>query len=294
MKTLLAVDWGTTSLRGALLDAGGAVLAERSALRGILTVDPGQFRAVFNDLFGDWFARTGLALVCGMAGSRQGWLEAPYCSCPAGLQELAASLAWVERGRIGIVPGLVCERAGTPDVMRGEETQVAGALQLLGLQDAQLVLPGTHSKWVRAHERRIGSFATFMTGETFALLRHHSILAKGMPEQDGELDEGAFEQGLSQAREGPSLLQSAFTARTLGLFDRLPPQALPSYLSGLVIGEELRAQGTALAAEIVVVGGAELARRYRIALKAWGVRTVHTVGAEASWQGLALIARRLP
>jgi 2-dehydro-3-deoxygalactonokinase len=294
VKPLLAIDWGTSSLRGALLAEDGSVLQETSAARGILTVPAGGFRQVFDDTFGPWFAQARLALICGMAGSRQGWVEAPYAPCPAGLAELASGLAWIEPGRIAIVPGLVCERDGTPDVMRGEETQVFGALQLLGLRDAQLVLPGTHSKWVHAGAGRVESFATFMTGEVYALLRRQSILARGMPEEeDGELHEDAFEQGLQQARKSAGLLQSAFSARTLALFDRLPARALPSYLSGLVIGDELRAQGASLAPEIVVMANAALARRYAIALKAWGVRSVRTLGSEATWQGLRMVAHTL-
>lgn len=293
MKPLLAIDWGTSSLRGALLGKDGSVLEETSAPRGILTVPAGGFRQVFDETFGPWFTQARLALISGMAGSRQGWMEAPYARCPAGLAELASSLAWVEPGRIAIVPGLVCERDGTPDVMRGEETQVFGALQLLGLRDAQLVLPGTHSKWVHAEAGRVASFTTFMTGEIYALLRRQSILARGMPEDDGDLHEDAFVQGLQRARRSSSLLQTAFSARTLALFDRLPPHALPSYLSGLVIGDELRAQGAALAPEVIIMANAGLARRYTLALEAWGVRSVRTLGSEATWQGLRMVAQTL-
>ncbi|MBI5276667.1 MAG: 2-dehydro-3-deoxygalactonokinase [Burkholderiales bacterium] len=288
---LAAVDWGTSSLRGALLGDDGSVREERSLPRGILGVEPGGFPAVFASSFGDWMDAAPLALVCGMAGSRQGWMEAPYCSCPAGLQEIAGSLAWVQPGRIAIVPGLACDRDGTPDVMRGEETQVLGALDLLGLQDTQLVLPGTHSKWVRAVAGRIDGFATFMTGEVYGLLRRHSILARSMPEHEPPLDEEAFMRGLWHARQSAGLLQSAFSARTLSLFDRLAGEAAPSYLSGLVIGEELRAQGTTLAPGVVVVGDALLTRRYTMALKAWGVRHVRCVGSEAAWRGLWTLAR---
>ena len=286
---LLAVDWGTTSLRGALLDEQGNVLEERSFPRGILTVAPGKFREVFHERFGEWLARARLALVSGMAGSRQGWLEAPYCPCPASRDDLAQRLAWVEPDRIAIVPGMCCHHDGVPDVMRGEEVQVFGAMELLGVQDLTAVLPGTHSKWVRAHHGRLVSFATFMTGEFYALLRKHSILARTMPEDDGELDEDAFREGVRHARRSGNLLHSAFSGRTLALFDKLPPAALPSYLSGLVIGEEIgsyHAEGR----DVVVIGTPELARRYALALEA----PVRAFGAEATWRGLASIARSIP
>ncbi len=294
MKRLIAVDWGTSSLRGALLDGDGAVLDEVSAPAGILSVPPGGFADVFLAHFGRWQADTGApCLISGMAGSRQGWQEAPYCPCPAGFADIAAHLLWLEAGRIALVPGLSCEEGGVPDVMRGEETQVFGALDLLGLSDAQLVLPGTHSKWVQVSGGRVTGFRTFMTGELYALLREHSILARTLPEGDGELDADAFRRGLAHARECASLLHAAFSVRTLSLFDRLPAAARPSYLSGLVIGEELRAQTLAPRSQpVVVIGSPALAARYQLALEAQGVASA-TIGAQAGWRGLWAIARQL-
>jgi 2-dehydro-3-deoxygalactonokinase len=291
---LIALDWGTSSLRAALLGSQGQVLQERSLPRGILTVGPGEFPAVFNDACGDWMRqRGGPALLSGMVGSRQGWREAPYCPCPAGFDEIAARLAWVEPGRIAIVPGLSCETQGVPDVMRGEETQVFGALQLLGMAQGLFVLPGTHSKWVRVSRGRIEAFATFMTGEFYALLRRHSILVRTLPEADGEFDPQAFQQGVEHALRSGNLLRAAFSARTLSLFDRMPPAALPSYLSGLVIGEELRSQDLrALSGPVVVIGAPALTRRYELALQGLGVGVL-SVGSQASWRGLWAIARTL-
>lgn len=310
---LLALDWGTSSLRGALLDAQGAVLQERSFARGILSVPPGGFPAVLAELFGDWLPGESaqgaprLCLIAGMAGSQQGWLEAPYCPCPAGFAELSQRLAWIDGvkpGRIAIVPGLSCENAGCPDVMRGEETQVFGALQLLGLQDATCVLPGTHSKWVQVRGGRITGFATFMTGEVYALLRQHSILARTLPAQDGALDEAAFDDGVAHALQGASLLNTAFSTRTLALFKRREGPALASYLSGLVIGEELRAQPAPdatrangaspadSAAPLVLVGAPALTARYQRAL-AQRRLTARCIGSEATWRGLWALASTL-
>ena len=172
VRKQLAVDWGTSSLRGALLDPQGRVLEERTFARGILTVPPGGFPAVFETCFGDWTkAEDILCLIAGMAGSQQGWMQAPYCPCPAGFDEIASQLTWIQPGRIAIVPGLRCENNGMPDVMRGEVIQVFGALQLLAIHDALLVLPGTHSKWVNVQAGIIRNFSTFMTGEFYALLR---------------------------------------------------------------------------------------------------------------------------
>ncbi|HSV47127.1 MAG TPA: 2-dehydro-3-deoxygalactonokinase [Ramlibacter sp.] len=293
MRPLVAIDWGTSSLRGARLGAQGEVLEERASARGILTVAAGGFPAVLQESFGDWLADPAtLCLMSGMVGSRQGWREAPYCACPAGFADIAAALAWVEPGRIAIVPGLRCDQAGVPDVMRGEETQVFGALSLQGAQAGLFVLPGTHSKWVTVLAGRVEGFATFMTGEVYALLRQHSILARTMAEADGALDADAFVQGVRHARLTGNLLQAAFSARTLALFDRLGPAAAPSYLSGLLIGEELRSQVPAAGQPVTLIGSAALTQRYALALESLGVPS-QAFGAQAGWQGLWAIAAQL-
>jgi 2-dehydro-3-deoxygalactonokinase len=294
--TLVAVDWGTSSLRAALLGPAGEVLEERAFPRGILSVERGGFAPLFDTLFGDWMRPQGrLCLISGMAGSRQGWQEAPYCPCPTGFLELGRQLAWIEPSRIAIVPGLSLDKAGVPDVMRGEETQVFGALQLLGLADARLVLPGTHSKWVTVREHRITDFSTWMTGEFYALLRQHSILARMMPDMASEAphEAPAFGQGVTHALQGQGLLNTAFSTRTLALFNRMTTEQLPSYLSGLVIGEELKSQTLRTGDTVVVMGADLLTLRYEQALTQLGV-AVKRVGADATWRGLRAIADHLP
>jgi 2-dehydro-3-deoxygalactonokinase len=294
MKQLLAIDWGTSSLRGALLDSNGQVLQEHHTARGILSVAPGEFASVFEANFGQWMRAAGtFCLISGMAGSQQGWREAPYCACPAGFDEIAAQLTWMEAGRIALVPGLRCEHAGVADVMRGEETQVLGTLQLLDRQDGLLVLPGTHSKWVTVQAGRITQFTTAMTGEFYALLRQHSLLARSLPEQDGEIDWPAFDQGVALALRSPAgLLQTAFSVRTHALFGRMAGPALPSYLSGLVIGDELRAQRLPAGTQLLLVGADALTQRYERALAQRGV-SVLRAGPAATWRGLWALARTL-
>jgi 2-dehydro-3-deoxygalactonokinase len=292
VSRLLAVDWGSSSLRGALLDADGGALEERSFPRGILTVEAGGFPAVFDSCFGDWMTPGTLCLISGMAGSKQGWREAPYCACPAGFGAIAAALEWVEPGRIAIVPGLSIDKNGVPDVMRGEETQIFGALQLLGLNHARLVLPGTHSKWATVVDRKVTDFSTWMTGELYALLRRHSILARMLPDDEPALDTVAFDQGVAHALAGTGLLNTAFSTRTLSLFNRMATEALPSYLSGLVIGEELKSQRLPRGEPVVVMGAEALTARYELALNQLGV-PVQRVGAGATWRGLRAIADTL-
>ncbi len=290
---LLAVDWGTSSLRGALLDARGHALEERAFERGILTVPVGEFATVLQAHFADWLGAPGtICLISGMAGSRQGWVEAPYCACPAGFDEVAAQLSWIEPGCIAIVPGLRCEHDGVPDVMRGEEVQIFGAMALLGKDDGMFVLPGTHSKWARVQGGRVHSFRTHMTGEFYALLRTHSILARTL-DAAAPLDATAFIEGVRRSLKDPSpgLLHLAFGARTLALFERMSAAALSSYLSGLLIGDELRTQPRD--AEVVLIGSAALTERYALALAERGLRVAGVFGAEATWAGLHALAGRL-
>jgi 2-dehydro-3-deoxygalactonokinase len=296
LRPLIAVDWGTSSLRGARLGAAGQVLESRQFPRGIMTVAPGQFDAVFQECFGDWMQAQGaLCLISGMAGSQQGWQEAPYCPCPAGFEELTARLHWVQAGQLAIVPGLSClHDDGLPvpqhDVMRGEEIQIFGALALTGLRDVTVVLPGTHSKWAQVQQGRVTGFRSFMTGEVFALLSQHSILSRTLP-ADAPWHEDAFVQGVQLAQRTPSVLSSIFATRTLALFGSLPAAQHPSFLSGLLIGEELRAMARP-GSTVLLVGSALLTQRYAAALHSLGLGS-QSLGDEATWAGHAALAQQL-
>jgi 2-dehydro-3-deoxygalactonokinase len=285
---LIAVDWGTSSLRGARLDEAGRVLEEKSAPLGILNVPNGDFAGVFAAQFSEWMTPGTPSLVSGMAGSRQGWAEAPYVACPAGPDELARHLRWIDPGRIAIVPGLSDTRGDVPDVMRGEEVQIFGAMRLSGLADGLFVLPGTHSKWAVVQEGRVIGFRTFMTGEVYGLFARHSILARTL-DADAPLDATAFARGVARAANGEGLLHNAFGVRALALFDRLSPAESASYLSGLLIGEEIDRQEIPQGGEVIVIGASGLVERYALAL---GERraTVRSFGAEATWAGLRALA----
>ncbi len=269
---LVALDWGTSSLRAWLLGDDGAPLAEKSAPLGILKVPNGDFAAAFRATCGEWLTHALPAIASGMIGSRQGWVEAPYAACPAGFEAITRGLAWVEAGgaRLAIVPGVRCvDASGVPDVMRGEETQVFGALDAA---HGVFVLPGTHSKWVMVAGGRIEAFATYMTGELFAVLREHSILGRLMS-VDAAHAPAAFRRGWEATLSGEdALLHRLFGTRTLGLFGRLAPEEAPSYLSGLLIGDEVRAAARGLAGSTVtVIGDPVLCERYREALAGGGI-----------------------
>ncbi len=297
-RPLIAIDWGTSSLRGACFDVQGQQQDARQFPRGILTVPAGEFPAVFAQCFGDWLAQLpeALCLLSGMVGSRQGWQEAAYCPCPAGFAELGQHLLWLQAGRMAIVPGLSAQQHdglafAQHDVMRGEEVQIFGALALLGLHDATVVLPGTHSKWAQVEQGRVSGFRSFMTGEVYALLSQHSILSRTLP-ADAPFHEHTFADAVQLAQRSPSVLSSIFATRTLALFDTLPAEHHPSFLSGLLIGEELRAMRPAHDAELLLVGSSGLTSRYQVGLQTLGLQA-RCLGDEATWAGHLALARHL-
>lgn len=288
---MIAIDWGTSSFRAYRLGPDGTVQDKREAPLGILQLKGAHFAGALESQVGDWEAAgESTILMSGMIGSRQGWSEAPYVECPAGAAELAARLHPVEwRGKtLRIVPGLVDRSGGVPDVMRGEETQLLGVLPTLGAGRHTICLPGTHSKWVRIEDGRIAGFRTHMTGEVFAVLKQHSILGRLMTE--GADDEAAFNAGVARAGEAGGLLHHLFGTRTRGLFDELPSASLASYLSGLLIGHELAAEGSSGAVQIL--GSPHLARRYGQALQFLGRKAV-VLDPDAAVSGLFQIASTL-
>lgn len=270
---LIALDWGSTRLRAFLLDADGTVLATRQSEQGASTLSgEAAFVQAFAAITAEW--PTLPALACGMVGSQHGWREAPYAPCPADAAALAKHALKLDE-RISILPGLMHD-GGQPDVMRGEETQIVGALALHPELAAQscLVLPGTHSKWARVQAGRVTGFATHMTGELYALLRQHSVLARLMPADSASPPSSqAFLAGVDAARKDGALSHQLFAVRTLGLFKRLLPEQLPDYLSGLLIGHEIAHELAAGVPErLALVGDPALCERYALALGRFGIQ----------------------
>ena len=291
---MIAIDWGTSSLRGYLLDDAGKVLEQRRSDQGILAA-AGRFAEVLLELVGDW---PGDILLCGMIGSRNGWIELPYLPCPVDTPTLAQALQPHQDPRLPgrtlwFVPGVRNPlNASAPDVMRGEETQIVGLLPALGPGRHHLVLPGTHCKWVEVEDGRIIDFVTTMTGELFALLRQHSLLGRLMDAGDA-LDEAAFARGIERSGEPGGVGQHLFGVRALGLFEQLSSEAAPSYLSGLLIGHELRGRGLQRGAKVHLIGSPGLANRYRLALQMLGVASeLHAEALAASGLQQLLASRR--
>ncbi len=261
-----------------------------------MTVAADGFAEVLEAQLGDWIDDTPIVM-SGMIGSRQGWLEVPYAECPAGAAEIARGLrpiVWNAGRRRGwIAPGLSYRDAnGIPDVMRGEETQIIGALADLPEGEATICLPGTHSKWVRWRDGRIVAFATAMTGEVFAVLRRHSILGRLMSETDAGHDGTAFAAGLRRAAEKGGLLHHLFGARTRGLFDEVAEGALPSYLSGILIGHEIAALAPSEGV-VHLIGAPGLVALYREALAVRGCDS-RMLDSDCVARGLFLLASHLP
>jgi 2-dehydro-3-deoxygalactonokinase len=311
---LVALDWGTTSLRAYLFDAAGEVLATRVSTAGIMNLpvlaEDGGFDVAFDEACEVWLARAPSlpVLAAGMVGSAQGWVQAPYVETPASAEALVAGIVRVRTAggvTVCVVPG-VLEPGALPNVMRGEETQVFGALQGAHegassdvAQSALIGLPGTHAKWVVVEGGRIARFYTFMTGEVYAALTAHTILGRTM-KRPPEPDTQAFVRGIGVAREHgcAGLLATAFSARTLGLTGQLAADEQPDYLSGVLIGHELAGLEASLARRDValsactpqLIGADALCERYRLALEQFGctgARLVH----RATERGLWYIAR---
>jgi 2-dehydro-3-deoxygalactonokinase len=294
---LIAVDWGTSSFRAYLIDDKGGIADRRDVGRGILSVSDLDFAAVLRAETTTWRGDRSLPiLMSGMIGSRQGWHEAAYAACPAGLDHIASRLLRFDAddlGDVAIVPGLSAEARGVPDVMRGEETQLIGAMALQGKSEGIFVLPGTHAKWARIEAGRIAGFATYMTGEVFAALKDHTILGRLMATlPDAVETEQAFERGVragAEAGGAGSLLHRIFSARTLGLFDRLPAEAIADYLSGLLIGAEI-ADAVGEATDVTIIATAALAIRYERAGLVLGI-AMQRAPDDCAAAGLFEIAR---
>ena len=272
---LIGLDWGTTSCRAYLVGPDGAMLERIADGPGILKVENGVFGPWLDSMIGGWIATHGVVpvILSGMIGSRQGWKEAPYATCPAGADDIVKALARIDHDglAISLVPGLSTENEAMPDVMRGEETQIFGALALSGRDQGLFLLPGTHSKWAEVSGGRIVSFRTFMTGEVFGALKDHTILGRLM--RTGASDAEGFARGV---REGAALgsagalLNRLFATRSYGLMDRLADTALADYLSGLLVGAEVAEATRETKSAVTIIASPALAQRYGDALRLLG------------------------
>lgn len=275
---LIGVDWGSSNLRVFRMAEGGVMLGRRADGRGASTLAPGQFADVLTEVAADWLAEDLPVLVCGMAGARGRWLEAPYAPCPAGLADVANYVVRpVDAPEVRILPGVAVWRDGAlDDVMRGEETQLFG----LDAGFDRVIAPGTHSKWARMEGGRIVDFRTHMTGEVFAALGASPSFLGGT----AGTDDAAFEMGVYAGLEDGPLSQSLFSTRVGMLAGRVAPTGLQDYLSGLLIGAEIagEAREGGLQGRIALLGAPALVERYHSALSLAGLEDIVVADVEAA------------
>jgi 2-dehydro-3-deoxygalactonokinase len=288
----IAVDWGTTNRRAYAIEPDGQVSNEMEDDLGILSVAPGGFEALVDELR----VRLGNRpmLLAGMVGSNRGWREAPYVPAPATLDGLLQGLWWSDDRRCAIVPGVSYVSGDDADVMRGEEVQLFGAAEAGMIpRDGLVCHPGTHAKWAWMRGGAIEGFRTIMTGEMFNLLRQHSILSDAL-KTDANLGD-AFEAGVDHGLHHDDLLAELFSTRARHLLGRDGHGDRASYVSGLLIGQDVRL-GLRCAAEnsaVAVLGKPELTRLYATAIRRAGRGATESEGEAAFVAGARLIAERL-
>jgi 2-dehydro-3-deoxygalactonokinase len=292
----VAVDWGTSNLRAWGIGPCGDVIFSRTSDQGMSKLTPDAYPPVLGALLARNFPskrRQIDVLICGMAGARQGWMEAPYLDAPADLDTLVdravVPAAPDARFSARILPG-ICERAASQeDVMRGEETQLLGLGTLWPGFSGVVCMPGTHSKWVQLAGRRVERFTTAMPGELFEILRTHSVLRHSFagPMQGPHRDDG-FQAGLASGIEAPQKLSAMlFKVRASSLLSGRTPDWCAGFLSGLLIGSEIAAQRDWIGeTEIAIVGDAGLADLYARGFSTVGAQSRIVDGVEATLAGL--------
>ncbi len=291
----IAVDWGTSHLRAYAVDQAGAVKAVAGSEKGMGSLEPDQFESALIELIEPWLgAETMDIMACGMVGSRQGWVEAPYQTtpCPPLGEGFAKPMVKDSRLSIHIVPG-IRQLNPAPDVMRGEETQLAGALAKYPTFDGVLCLPGTHTKWVQVSAGEIVSFQTFMTGELFALLSQQSVLRHSVNSKDWDSD--AFDTAVSDTLSKPERLAARlFTLRAASLVADQSAATARAQLSGQLIGAELAAARPYwLGQPVILIGTPELNRLYAQALSLQAVDSQSEDGATMTLAGLTAARKML-
>ena len=287
---MIAVDWGTTNRRAYRLDPAGKCIEEFEDSKGVLAVPSGGFPdavAEIRERLGDL-----PLLLAGMIGSNRGWVEAPYVSCPAALEDIAGKLVWAEE-RAAIVPGVSYLSGDRADVMRGEEVQLLGGIASGEVPADGLVChPGTHNKWVRVDGGRIASFRTVMTGELFNLLKQHSILADliGGPVEVGD----SFRAGVRHGLDHDDLTADLFAVRARVLLGAGSREGAASYASGLLIGADVKV-GLEGGSEqpVVVMGRPDLCLLYSAALAEAGCGAIELDGEQSFLAGITRIAEMI-
>ncbi len=294
---MIAIDWGSSTFRAFLLGGDYEILARARTRDGVSVLGDKSYKQVLEKTCGKWLDATpNLSVIMGgTIGSRNGWRETPYVSCNASINTLAASCVGFETDTglsMQIVPGVSGPNFfGGVDVMRGEELQIFGALEALGLTDALVCLPGTHSKWCIVKQGQITSLTSFMTGEMFALIRRQSMIGTLLVED--EFDLPSFMDGVTASGSAAGLLHNLFSIRADILLGELACKSAESYLSGMLVGSEVKAAVGVIGAsrDVVLVGNEGLAHRYTAAFTEHGIASISVPAERAFIDGIALFQR---
>lgn len=309
-ERLIVIDWGTSNFRAFLVDTtSGEVLDSRRSASGLRALSQSEFPHYCASQTDDWRNGDGAAsgadgaasgakkvpvYLAGMVGSARGWFEAPQLELPATAADLADNVvAAPGLDNVWIVPGVKQVTPEHVDVMRGEEVQAFGALALAGVDSGDCCLPGTHSKWARLDAGRMVEFTTVMTGELYHAVRFHTL--PGEPARDeAPFDEAAFRLGVSRAGCPGGVMHALFEARSRHLYAGLEAGQVGSFLSGVLIGEEVHAMRQARPGLDVVrlIGAESLRESYTIALEAAGLRVEAIDSDRATLAGVGAIAAK--
>ena len=267
----VAVDWGTTHFRVWRM-SGDDVIEGREASCGLLALQQDEFESTLVKYLYEW-PDNAPVIMSGMVGSQQGWQEVPYLFLPVSLREVAAGAVKVQtmelNQKVHILPGLACQDQKRPDVMRGEETQLLGLGAGVEGWTGVICLPGTHSKWVSVENGVVNSFDTYLTGELYSILRQHSILRHDLDAEKFNSEHAAFDNGVEAGlSESTPLLTSLFRVRARSLLIERDPLANAAFLSGRLLGEEVRSaiKNLPKMEKIHLVGGSSLTKLYAKAL----------------------------
>lgn len=273
--SLIAIDWGTSSFRLWAISGGGQVVSRTRNDNGMSKLKPGDYAHVLAAALTELgLAHTLPTIICGMAGSAQGWMEAPYVDTPTSLEGIPLQAVVVPgtATMVRILPGLAQRKMSAPDVMRGEETLLLGAVLERGVSGT-ICLPGTHSKWVTIDEAEVCGFSTSMTGEIFSLLQSHSVLAHSVQQAAGENDDDeAFQSAVREAVNSPEkILQALFSVRSASLLQQTATaRPMRARLSGLLLGLEIAGVRDIAQKQVTLISSGQLAHSYRHALESVG------------------------
>ncbi len=283
----IAADWGTTNLRVWGMTQSGTVVQTAHSDKGMGSLTQDAFEPALLDLIGEWIDAKTTVMACGMVGSRQGWVEAGYAKtpCPVIADNFARASTHDPRLDVHIIPGI--SQTSPADVMRGEETQIAGFLALNPNWDGVLCLPGSHTKWVHVSANEVISFQTLMTGELYAAISGHTVLRHSI---GAGWNEDSFVAGVQDGMSRPERIAAhLFSLRAEGLLNDQCPDAARARLSGLLVGGELAATKPYwLGQNVAIVGEGQLASYYAQALELQGVRATRAAADRITLAGLTV------